>query len=57
MALKCGIVVESLYGLWVMGTTSAYAREGTVEIVVGRASLYHNFCVLEVPKMALRVPE
>ena len=33
MALKCGIVVDSLYGLWVMGTTSAYAREGTVEIV------------------------
>ena len=45
------------YGLWVMGTTSAYAREGTVEIVVGRASLYHIFGVLGVPRMVLRVPE
>ena len=25
--------IPSWYGLWVMGTTSAYAREGTVEIV------------------------
>ena len=57
MALKCGIVVESLYGLWVLGTTSAYAREGTVEIVVGRASLYYIFGVLGVPRMVLRVPE